>query len=207
MDHEDYYKVLRKEGTHISNKRNADGSVTGLQFSDEDNSLEGPVTLIKTGIEDEIEARVDKRIEESVEYAIAVETLANLIVVGITTLTPLVIEAGKFAIDKVAPILKRKYEEHKTKRIAKKEEKKALAEQRQVEPKLKLTKEQHEMLVYILNNHEIVDDAENIEQPVLLENQKANTILDTPNKNTILDLTNNLGVQYEAEEVHRSSKE
>lgn len=52
---DDLYRIKKKPGTHLTENPNEDGSITSLQFSDEDNSLQGPVDLVpvqgKTGLD------------------------------------------------------------------------------------------------------------------------------------------------------------
>lgn len=44
---EKLYRVVRKKGSHINTKVNADGTKSAIQFSDEDNDLTGPLDIIE----------------------------------------------------------------------------------------------------------------------------------------------------------------
>ena len=44
---EKLYRVVRKKGSHINTKVNADGTKSALQFTDEDNDLSGPLEIIE----------------------------------------------------------------------------------------------------------------------------------------------------------------
>lgn len=46
------YRVVRKEGSHLNTKVNPDGSKSALQFTDENNDLNGPVDLIEVDEEE-----------------------------------------------------------------------------------------------------------------------------------------------------------
>ena len=41
------YRVVRKDGSHLSTKVNPDGSKSALQFTDNSNELSGPVDLVE----------------------------------------------------------------------------------------------------------------------------------------------------------------
>lgn len=53
VEEETLYRVYRKKDRHISNKLNEDGTVAAIQFSDDENALDGPV-LIKPVDEEEL---------------------------------------------------------------------------------------------------------------------------------------------------------
>ena len=40
------YRVVCKSGSHLNTKKNPDGSISALQFTNESNELSGPVDLI-----------------------------------------------------------------------------------------------------------------------------------------------------------------
>ena len=41
-----YYKIVKKKNCHLSTKVNPNGTYSALQFSNADNSLNGPVELL-----------------------------------------------------------------------------------------------------------------------------------------------------------------
>lgn len=51
------YRVVCKNGSHLNTKRNPDGSVAALQFTDENNDLSGPVDLIEVDEKELIRTR------------------------------------------------------------------------------------------------------------------------------------------------------
>lgn len=46
------YKVVRKDGSHLNTKVNPDGTKSALQFTDDNNDLNGPVDLIEVDEEE-----------------------------------------------------------------------------------------------------------------------------------------------------------
>lgn len=46
------YKVVRKDGSHLNTKVNSDGTKSALQFTDDNNDLNGPVDLIEVDEEE-----------------------------------------------------------------------------------------------------------------------------------------------------------
>lgn len=45
IEEESLYRVYRKKDSHISKKINTDGTVAGIQFTDEENALDGPILI------------------------------------------------------------------------------------------------------------------------------------------------------------------
>lgn len=46
------YKVVRKDGSHLNTKVNPDGTKSALQFTDDNNDLNGPIDLIEVDEEE-----------------------------------------------------------------------------------------------------------------------------------------------------------
>ena len=46
------YRVVRKNGSHLNTKVNPDGTRSALQFTDDNNDLNGPVDLIEVDEEE-----------------------------------------------------------------------------------------------------------------------------------------------------------
>ena len=44
---EKLYRVVRKDGSHLNTKVNPDGTKSALQFTDDNNDLNGPVDLLE----------------------------------------------------------------------------------------------------------------------------------------------------------------
>ena len=49
---EKLYRVVRKDGSHLNTKVNPDGTKSALQFTDDNNDLNGPVDLLEVGEEE-----------------------------------------------------------------------------------------------------------------------------------------------------------
>lgn len=47
-----FYKVVRKDGSHLNTKVNPDGTKSALQFTDDNNDLNGPIDLIEVDEEE-----------------------------------------------------------------------------------------------------------------------------------------------------------
>jgi len=45
------YRVVRKKGNHLVQSKKTDGTLSGLQFDDADNSMSGPIELIEVDVE------------------------------------------------------------------------------------------------------------------------------------------------------------
>lgn len=111
---EKLYKVKTKEGTHISEKVNDDGSRAALQF-DEENGLQGPVDLIEVD-EDEYTQTVYvevERKERTLGEQIIEDVIAPAIADSFAEIAGRAIDAGISALEdvmtqKVIPAVKRK---------------------------------------------------------------------------------------------------
>ena len=58
MNNSELYHVKTKDGSHMNNKVKEEGSITGLQFDDEKNGLQGPVDLVPMNFWERILKRV-----------------------------------------------------------------------------------------------------------------------------------------------------
>ena len=64
IEEEKLYRVYRKKDNHISRKINEDGMIAAIQFSDDENALNGPV-LIKPVEEEELVSPVYTDLNEA----------------------------------------------------------------------------------------------------------------------------------------------
>ena len=53
---EKLYRVVRKKGSHVNTKVNPDGTKSALQFTDENNDLNGPLDIIEVDMSEYIRA-------------------------------------------------------------------------------------------------------------------------------------------------------
>lgn len=53
---EKLYRVVRKKGSHVNTKVNPDGTRSALQFTDENNDLNGPLDIIEVDMSEYIRA-------------------------------------------------------------------------------------------------------------------------------------------------------
>ena len=105
------YKVVRKDGSHLNTKVNPDGTKSALQFTDDNNDLNGPVDLIEV---DEEELIRTEYIQVPQNKRSLGELLVDEVVVSvIRDATTLLIEYGTakaetWIEEKVVPVAKTK---------------------------------------------------------------------------------------------------
>ncbi|MDY5503153.1 MAG: hypothetical protein SPF77_11360 [Gemmiger sp.] len=87
MCKERYYKVIEKDGYHLSTKINSDGSQSSLQFSDKDNTLGGPVTLKPVNNSESFWVYLLRRLCDEVVIPAAQDTFHYALTVGYETLS------------------------------------------------------------------------------------------------------------------------
>lgn len=73
---EKLYKVILKPGTHLSEDKDHDGIRKGLQFSDDGNSMQGPVDLEEAVDMDQLQFSVEEAQNER-EYKLRMKALRN----------------------------------------------------------------------------------------------------------------------------------
>lgn len=105
------YRVVRKEGSHLNTKVNPDGSKSALQFTDENNDLNGPVDLVEVDEEEFIRTEYipEPREERSLGERLVDEVVIPIIRDASTQLLEYGAEKAEIWIEeKAVPVAKAK---------------------------------------------------------------------------------------------------
>ena len=86
MRKEKYYRVIEKDGYHLSTKVNSDGSQSSLQFSNNGNALGGPVSLKPVDESELLWVYVLRRLCDDVVIPVAQDVLHYALTVGYESL-------------------------------------------------------------------------------------------------------------------------
>ncbi len=77
VNNEKYYKIRQKPGTHLAEDKDHDGIQKGLQFSDSDNSLQGPVDLEVAFTDKDLLQFSAQEAQKEREYKLQMKALRN----------------------------------------------------------------------------------------------------------------------------------
>ena len=130
MSEDKLYRIKTKDGAHINKKIKEDGSISAIQF-DEENGLQGPVDLVEVD-ESEYTREVyieSERCERSFGQAIIEDAVVPVVAEVTTILLERAVDAGINAFgnlmaNKVIPTMKNKKEEFKEKAREQKKQRK-----------------------------------------------------------------------------------
>ena len=108
---EKLYRVVRKDGSHLNTKVNPDGTKSALQFTDDNNDLNGPVDLLEVDEEELI--RTEYISVPQVERSLGERLIDEVVVPVIRDATTQLLEYGTekaeiWIEEKVVPVAKSK---------------------------------------------------------------------------------------------------
>jgi hypothetical protein len=108
---EKLYRVVPKDGSHLNTKVNPDGTKSALQFTDDNNDLNGPVDLLEVDEEELI--RTEYISVPQAERSLGERLIDEVVIPVIRDATPQLLEYGTEKVDiwieeKVVPVVKSK---------------------------------------------------------------------------------------------------
>lgn len=108
---ENLYRVVRKDGSHLNTKVNPDGTKSALQFTDDNNDLNGPVDLLEVDEEELI--RTEYISVPQAERSLGERLIDEVVVPVIRDATTQLLEYGTekaeiWIEEKVVPVAKSK---------------------------------------------------------------------------------------------------
>ena len=108
---EELYRVVRKDGSHLNTKANPDGTKSALQFTDDNNDLNGPVDLLEVDEEELI--RTEYISVPQAERSLGERLIDEVVISAIRDATTQLLEYGTekaeiWIEEKVVPVAKSK---------------------------------------------------------------------------------------------------
>ena len=108
---EKLYRVVRKDGSHLNTKANPDGTKSALQFTDDNNDLNGPVDLLEVDEEELI--RTEYISVPQAERSLGERLIDEVVISAIRDATTQLLEYGTekaeiWIEEKVVPVAKSK---------------------------------------------------------------------------------------------------
>lgn len=108
---EKLYRVVRKDGSHLNTKVNPDGTKSALQFTDDNNDLNGPVDLLEVDEEELI--RTEYISVPQAERSLGERLIGEVVIPAIRDATTQLLEYGTekaeiWIEEKVVPVAKSK---------------------------------------------------------------------------------------------------